>query len=69
MVMSGTSSALARARLLHLSRLSTPGDYEEFSSPKGVRGGTNLSETEALALLRDKAVSSITKPRSWFAPR
>ena len=67
--MSGTSSALARARLLHLSRLSTLGDYEEFSSPKGVRGGSTLSEPEALALLRDKAVSSITKPRSWFAPR
>ncbi|WP_420002877.1 hypothetical protein [Arenibacterium sp. LLYu02] len=67
--MSGTSNALARARLLHLSRLSAPSDYEEFGSPKGARGGASLSETEALALLRDKAVSSITKPRSWFAPR
>ena len=67
--MSGKSNALARARLLHLSRLPTPGDYEEFGGPKAARGGPSLSETEALALLRDKAVSSITKPRSWFAPR
>lgn len=67
--MSGSSNALARARLLHLSRLSTPSDYEEFGNPKAPRGGASLSETEALALLRDKAVSSITKPRSWFAPR
>lgn len=67
--MSGSSNALARARLLHLSRLSAPGDFEEFGSPKAARSGSSLSEAEALALLRDKAVSSITKPRSWFAPR
>lgn len=67
--MSGKTSALARARLLHLSRLSAPSEFEDGMSAKATRHMPGLSEAEALAILRDKAVSSIIKPRSWFAPR